>query len=105
MAFRLPANGSLSRLPAVFRKYHPERSIEKSYLHTNRAVYLPGETVWLKDYLFNGNTHMTDDANRVLYTELAVPYARCTLNGTVSLTVIYKRHNFQIYVGGIQNES
>ena len=69
-SFRSPADDFLTQLLALFQKYNIERPIEKAYLHTDRSVYLPGETIWLKGYLFVGNTHTTDTISKVLYVDL-----------------------------------
>ena len=60
----------MTRLLDLFQKYNLERPVEKAYLHTDRAVYLPGETVWLKGYLFGGNTHVADTISKVLHVDL-----------------------------------
>ncbi|MBC3786070.1 TonB-dependent receptor plug domain-containing protein [Spirosoma utsteinense] len=56
--------------------YSEQRPIEKVYLHTDRDIYLTGETIWIKGYLFNGNSHVADTVSRVLYVELVDPAAR-----------------------------
>ncbi|MBZ5858934.1 hypothetical protein [Flavihumibacter profundi] len=41
---------------------------EKLHIHFDKAVYNPGETIWLKAYLFNGNT--PSELSKNIYTEL-----------------------------------
>jgi len=76
VSFRFPADDFLTRLLELFEKYNLERPVEKAYLHTDRAVYLPGETIWLKGYLFGGNTHTADTISRVLHVDLIDVAAR-----------------------------
>lgn len=64
------------QLLARFRAYSQQRPTEKAYLQTDRAVYLAGETIWLKGYLINGTTHEADSVSQVLYVELVDPAAR-----------------------------
>ncbi len=75
VSFR-PADDFLPRLLDLFQKYNIERPLEKAYLHTDRAVYLPGETIWFKGYLFGGNTHLADTVSKVLYVDLVDVAAR-----------------------------
>ena len=44
---------------------------EKVYLHTDKPYYLKGDTIWLKGYLVDAETHRMKDAqSRFLYVEL-----------------------------------
>ena len=44
---------------------------EKVYLHTDKPYYLKGDTIWLKGYLVDAQTHRMKDAqSRFLYVEL-----------------------------------
>ena len=44
---------------------------EKVYLHTDKPFYLVGDTIWLKGYLVNAQTHKESDVqSRFLYIEL-----------------------------------
>ena len=43
---------------------------EKAYLHTDKPFYLIGDTIWLKGYLVDAQTHKESDAqSRFLYIE------------------------------------
>lgn len=76
-AFRYNTNDDLiKQLLDHFHAYNHQRPVEKVYLHTDRDAYMTGETIWLKGYLFNGNTHTIDSVSRVLYVELIDPAAR-----------------------------
>jgi len=76
VSFRFPADDFLTRLLDLFQTYNIQRPVEKTYLHTDRAVYLPGETIWLKGYLFGGNIHTADTISKVLYVDLVDVAAR-----------------------------
>ncbi len=75
IAFRAD-EGFPARLIEQLSAYMRQRPTEKVYVQTDRDVYLPGETVWLKGYLFNGINHQTDSISRVLYVDLVDPAAR-----------------------------
>ncbi len=76
VSFRPSADDFLTRLLDLFQKYNIERPVEKAYLHTDRAVYLPGETIWFKGYLFGGNIHTADTISKVVYVDLVDAAAR-----------------------------
>jgi len=46
---------------------------EKTYLHTDRSFYLPGENVWFKAYLVNPQTSQLTSTSKTLYVELLKP--------------------------------
>ncbi|AQG77972.1 TonB-dependent receptor plug domain-containing protein [Spirosoma montaniterrae] len=70
LAFTLSDDAFISQLVEKFKAYHQQRPLEKTYLHTDRDTYLTGETIWLKGYLFSGNTHNADTISRVLHVDL-----------------------------------
>ena len=43
---------------------------EKVYLHTDREVYLQGDTLWFKAYLINGQNNKPTETSKTLYVEL-----------------------------------
>ena len=44
---------------------------EKNYLHTDKPFYVIGDTIWMKGYLVDAQTHKENDAeSRFLYVEL-----------------------------------
>lgn len=62
-------------LPSLFFKDGGEilafPTQEKAYLHTDKSFYLIGDTIWLKGYLVDAQTHKESDAqSRFLYIEL-----------------------------------
>lgn len=56
------------RFDTVLLKLNREYKQEKLYLHFDRAVYNPGETIWFKAYLFTGNYPSL--ISKTLYAEL-----------------------------------
>jgi len=62
-------------LPSLFSKDGSEiisfLTQEKVYLHTDKPFYLIGDTIWLKGYLVDAQSHKEKDAqSRFLYVEL-----------------------------------
>lgn len=53
--------------------YQRLRPTEKTYLHTDKNMYSPGETIWFKAYLADGSTHQPGTQSTVLYVELRDP--------------------------------
>ncbi len=76
VAFSGSDNEFINQLLARLQAYNQQRPTEKVYLHTDRDTYLIGETIWMKGYLFNGNSHVADTISRVLYVDLVDPVAR-----------------------------
>jgi len=63
-------NGVLQNINGKLISYQKTRSPEKTYIHTDKDVYLNGETVWYKVYLVDGISHIVSDKSRVVYLEL-----------------------------------
>lgn len=74
--FRLADDPFVARLLARLDAYMRAMPSEKVYVQTDRDQYLPGETVWLSGYLFDGVTHAVDSVSGVLYVELIDPVYR-----------------------------
>lgn len=53
-----------------FGQYRNQVSQEKMFLHTDRQVYLAGETMWLKIYTVDAALHKPTDVSRVAYVEI-----------------------------------
>ncbi|MBD2701795.1 TonB-dependent receptor plug domain-containing protein [Spirosoma sp. BT702] len=70
IAFRPKDDDFIKQLLERLQAYNRQRPTEKVYVHTDRDVYLTGETIWLKGSLFNGNTHDADTSSKVLYVDL-----------------------------------
>ena len=76
-AFRFIDNDDfVKKLLDLFTAYNQQAPTEKVYVHTDRDAYLTGETIWMKGYLINGTTHVSDTISRVLYVDLVDPTAR-----------------------------
>jgi len=69
-AFRAIDNSFVNTLIEKLAAYNQQLPSEKVYVQTDRDNYMPGETVWLKGYLFEGISHGIDSASRVLYVDL-----------------------------------
>ncbi|GAA4455751.1 Plug domain-containing protein [Nibrella saemangeumensis] len=76
VAFRLTNDEFIKRLMEQLDTYNRRFPKEKVYVQTDRTYYLPGETVWLKGYLFDGLSHEVDSISGVLYVDLIDPAAR-----------------------------
>jgi len=50
--------------------YQVENTPEKTYIHTDKDMYIPGETIWYKGYLLDGSDHGGSDKSNVLHIEL-----------------------------------
>lgn len=70
MAFRAIDDPFVTTLVEKLAAYNQQLPTEKVYIQTDRDNYVPGETVWLKGYLFEGISHGIDSASRVLYVDL-----------------------------------
>ncbi len=76
VSFRPDDDEFIKRLLDQFRAYNEQRPTEKVYIHTDRDAYITGETIWLKGYVFNGDSHEADTISRVVYVDLVDPLAR-----------------------------
>lgn len=54
----------------AFSKYHSSTPVEKVYLHTDKEVYVPGETLWFGAYLVEGSLHGVSKLSEVTYVDL-----------------------------------
>ncbi len=66
----------ITRLLARLDAYIHQFPTEKVYVQTDQDRYLPGETVWMSGYLFDGINHTIDSVSGVLYVELIEPVGR-----------------------------
>ncbi|MBO0932095.1 TonB-dependent receptor plug domain-containing protein [Fibrella aquatilis] len=73
---------ALGQVLAQLAAYGQQYPYEKAYLHTDRRAYLPGETMWLKGYLFYGNTRTVDSASGAIFVDLVGPNGRKILLDT-----------------------
>ncbi len=72
LGFQIPAqeNAVFELLLNKLSIYASRESPEKIYLHTDKAFYIPGETIWIKAYVLNGISHRLSDKSKVIYVEL-----------------------------------
>ncbi len=54
----------------AFDKYRSANPTEKVYLHTDKEVYAPGETLWFAAYLVDGTNHLPSQLSSVVHVEL-----------------------------------
>ncbi|HUS03451.1 MAG TPA: hypothetical protein VMY77_17045, partial [Chitinophagaceae bacterium] len=79
--FACALSSSAQRFDSILSKLNSEYKQEKLYLHFDRSVYSPGETIWFKAYLFTGNfpsliskniyTELVDDKGKLLERKVA----------------------------------
>lgn len=50
-------------------KHQAKFPLEKVYLHLDRPNYAPGDTVWFKAYLVEGDSHKPDSVSKNLYVD------------------------------------
>lgn len=84
MALRQPTDDddALGRVLAQLAAYGQQYPHEKVYLHTDRRAYLPGETMWLKGYLFNGVSRVADSSSGAIFVDLVSATGRKILLDT-----------------------
>tara|TARA_R110002051_G_scaffold234092_2_gene295724 strand:+ start:11895 stop:14411 length:2517 start_codon:yes stop_codon:yes gene_type:complete len=63
-------NEKLQNIQGKLNQYTAIQGPEKVYLHTDKDIYVNGETVWYKAYLIDGVTHSVSDKSKVVYIEL-----------------------------------
>lgn len=59
-----------NQVRAAFQEYSGMMVEEKLFAHTDRELYLPGETVWMKIYYVDGKNHQPFNLSKVVYAEL-----------------------------------
>ncbi|RMB58539.1 hypothetical protein EAX61_09560 [Dokdonia sinensis] len=80
----------------------PDR-VEKTYLHTDRPFYFPGETIWFKAYITNAH-HKVTTLSDVLYVELVSPEGNVVRTDDYKIGTGYSYGQFELdknWVGGI----
>ncbi|QIL76112.1 MG2 domain-containing protein [Hymenobacter sp. HDW8] len=71
-----PADDFVRQAIARLQSFYIGSFPEKSYIHTDKAFYAVGETIWLKAYLVDAALHRPDTVSRVLYVDLVAPDQR-----------------------------
>ncbi|WP_017731187.1 TonB-dependent receptor plug domain-containing protein [Nafulsella turpanensis] len=54
----------------TYQQHHPS---EKVYLHLDKNIYAPSETIWFKAYMVDGSIHLPGSLSTLLYVELWSP--------------------------------
>lgn len=79
---------------SVLLKLSQQYPQEKLHLHFDRTVYAPGENIWFKAYLFNGNFLST--ISKTLYAELIDGRGKVIERKTIPLTLSSGASSFTI---------
>ncbi len=69
-AFSQSISQAPDQLPGRLKKYIQQSPVEKAYLHLNKFVFSPGESIWFKAYMVNGSTHVAGSLSTILYVNL-----------------------------------
>jgi hypothetical protein len=64
--FTQPADHTLGELKQKLTRYTKDRIADKVYLHTDKNVFLPGDTLWFKAWCSNPNSNILQDQSRIL---------------------------------------
>jgi alpha-2-macroglobulin-like protein len=62
----------ISPFSLISQKYAPEDHLELIYLHTDRPLYFPGETIWFKAYITDAGLKPSNISD-IVYVELIAP--------------------------------
>jgi hypothetical protein len=108
---------SVKTLIKKFDNYYNNTLQEKLFLHTDRSIYLTGETVWLKIYNVDASLNKIIHVSKVAYVDIidasknAIVQKKITINGTgsgaVFLSASISSGNYQIraYTSWMKNFS
>lgn len=69
-----------------FLNYRKQVAQEKMFVHTDRDVYLTGETIWLKIYTVDASLHAPIDVSSVAYLELVDKYNQSVVREKITIT-------------------
>jgi hypothetical protein len=70
-AFRpLAEEGVFRRVVSSLAAFYGTSLPEKAYLHLDQPLYASGETIWLKAYVVEADSHRPDTLSKVLYVDL-----------------------------------
>lgn len=70
VSFLNPFENPFNKIFGKLEAYKAINPPEKVYVHTDKAFYTNGETLWFKTYLVNGIDHLYSDKSKVVYVEL-----------------------------------
>ncbi|MCC6835621.1 MAG: hypothetical protein IT213_11570 [Cytophagales bacterium] len=77
----------------AWSKVNPQ---EKIFIHTDKNLWISGETSWFKVYLVNGQSHKPSNTSRVVYLELINSESQAVLQAKVELTNGFGKGQFNI---------
>lgn len=69
---------------------------EKIFIHTDKNLWIAGETSWFKVYLVNGQSHKPSNTSRVVYLELINSESQAVLQAKVELTNGFGKGQFNV---------
>ncbi|WP_136481065.1 MG2 domain-containing protein [Cognatitamlana onchidii] len=91
-------------------KYLSSATTEQVYIQTDKDLYTPGESIWIKAYLVDAKTHAPSNMSRVIYIEilnskdsiiaqqkLYAPFAKASSNITLPKQVSYGTYTLRGY--------
>ena len=67
------ANRQALRIQEQFSQRHLNYPQEKIYIHHDKEVYLPNESIWFKLYLMDASEHIPSSLSQLAYVELINP--------------------------------
>lgn len=70
LAFQLFTSPFLEKIEQRLQEFYATRSFEKVYVQTDKLQYTSGDTIWLKTYLIDGQTHKPNTISKVVYIDL-----------------------------------
>ncbi|MGK0387979.1 MAG: hypothetical protein ACI94Y_000707 [Maribacter sp.] len=72
ISYTLAAQNGTATFHKAYQNYNENVPLEKAYLHTDRTLYKPGETIWFRAYLTDG-AHLSSKISPIIYAELLNP--------------------------------
>jgi hypothetical protein len=72
-AFRLDSSGWLENLLKQFSNFYQKNSTDRLYVHIDKPLYKPGETIWLQAYIRNEDNLQASNQSDIVYIELINP--------------------------------
>lgn len=72
ITYTLPAQNGTAIFHKAYQNYNENVPLEKAYVHTDRTLYKPGETIWFRTYLTDG-AHLPSKVSPIVYAQLLNP--------------------------------
>ena len=101
ISFGLPSlfaqeNDFLEDIQADLDDWWVQHPVEKLYIHFDKEVYVPGETIWFKAYLLEGRTHIPSYMSFLAYVEFWSPTDSLLSRKTLKVDKGQSSGSFQI---------